>query len=285
MEGWCAGAENDSDGANEMGGHSPGTGPVPSRSPTVLSGGSNEFDLESGGVSSALEDADTKRLEGWKDQEALAKALLKLREKSHNLQLDLILCARLTGMIGVLNLYLDPQLQSNWTELSVVVAKIKGHGVNHACNLREWILHFVKYGELPVHHLGQSRWTIFDDEDLLQTLQTLLLSHTKGHYITASDVVELVSGPVMQEKFTQSGVSRASISERTAHCWLQRLSWCYSAMHNGMYLDGHKHEDVVAYRNAFVARWKVYDKQFHTWDSEGVEHRPQNAFPVEGGRF
>jgi hypothetical protein len=43
-----------------MGGRSPGTSPVLSRSPTILSGGSNEFDLESGGVSSALEDADTK---------------------------------------------------------------------------------------------------------------------------------------------------------------------------------------------------------------------------------
>jgi hypothetical protein len=285
MEGWCAGAENDSDGADEMGGRSPGTGPVPSQSPTVLSGGSNEFDLESGGVSSALEDADTKRLEGWKDREALAKALLKLQEKSRNLQLDLILRAHLTGMIGVLNLYLDPQLQSNWTELSVVVAKIEGHGVNRARNLREWILRFIQSGELPVHHLGQSRWTIFDDKDLSQTLQTLLLSHTKGRYITASDVVELVSGPVMQEKFTRSGVSCTSISERTARRWLQQLSWRYGAMCNGMYLDGHEREDVVAYRNAFVARWKVYDKWFHTWDSEGVEHRPQNAFPVEGGRF
>jgi hypothetical protein len=111
------------------------------------------------------------------------------------------------------------------------------------------------------------------------------LSHAKGCYITASDVVELVSGPVMQEKFTRSGISRTSISERTACHWLQQLSWRYGAMHNGMYLDGHEHEDVVEYRNAFVARWKVYEKRFHTWDSGGVEHRPQNAFPVEGGQF
>jgi hypothetical protein len=186
-----------------------------------------------------LEDAHTKRLEGWKDREALAKALLKLREKSCNSQLDLILCAHLTGMIGVLNLYLDPQLQSNWTELSVVVVKIEGHGVNRTHNLWEWILCFVQSGELPVHHLGQSRWTIFDDKDLSQTLQTLLLSHTKGCYITASNVVELVSGLVMQEKFTRSGVSHASILEHTTCHWLQQLSWCYGAMCNGMYLDGH----------------------------------------------
>jgi hypothetical protein len=56
-------------------------------------------------------------------------------------------------------------------------------------------------------------------------------------------------------------------------------------MCNGMYLDGHECEDVVAYRNAFVARWKVYEKRFHTWDSDGVEHQPQNALLVEGGQF
>jgi hypothetical protein len=111
------------------------------------------------------------------------------------------------------------------------------------------------------------------------------LSHTKGRYITASDVVKLVSGLIMQEKFTRSGISHTSISEHTAHCWLQCLSWRYGAMHNGMYLDGHKHDDVVAYRAGFVARWKEYEKRFHTWDSNDVEHLPQNAFPVQGGRF
>jgi hypothetical protein len=166
-----------------------------------------------------------------------------------------------------------------------MVAKVEGHGVKRARNLREWTLNFIQSGELTVHHLGQSRWNIFDNEDLSQTLQTLLLSHAKGHYITASNIVELVSGPVMQEKFTQSGISCASISERMAHHWLQWLSWRYGAMCNGMYLDGHECEDVVAYRNAFVARWKVYEKRFHTWDSDGVEHQPQNALPVEGGQF
>ena len=160
----------------------------------------------------------------------------------------------------MLNLYLDPKLKSSWTDTSVIIAKIEGHGVNHACNLQEWILSFIQSGELPVCHLGQSRWNILDDKDLSQSLQTLLLSHTKGCYTTAGDVVELVSGPVMQQKFTQSRISCTSISEHTAHHWLHCLSWHYGAMHNGMYLDGHEHEDVVAYRNAFVARWKGYEK-------------------------
>ena len=157
--------------------------------------------------------------------------------------------------------------------------------MKRARKLREWILAFVHSEVLPVHHYGQSRWNVLDDEDVAQTLQAQLLSHTKGHYITASDVVEIVAGPVMQETFSHSGISRPSISERTACRWLQRLSWRYGPMRNGMYIDGHEREDVVAYRNAFVARWKGYEKRFHTWDSDGIEHRPHNAFSVEGGQY
>jgi hypothetical protein len=133
VEGWCTGPKDDSDGTDERGGHSPG--PAPSHSPMDLSGCSSDFDLESGGVALALEDADPKQLEGWMDQEALAKALPKLAEKSHNSRLDLILCAHLTGMVRVLNLYLDPQLKSSWTNASMMVAKVEGHGMKHTCNL------------------------------------------------------------------------------------------------------------------------------------------------------
>jgi hypothetical protein len=52
-----------------------------------------------------------------------------------------------------------------------------------------------------------------------------------------------------------------------------------------MYLDGHKQEDVVAYRTGFVERWKGYESHFHTWDNNGTEHWPQKAFPVKGGHF
>ena len=285
MEGWSAGAEGNSEdnGTEERGWHSPGPILSPSWSPMVWLGCSSDFDLESEGADLGAD----KPLEGWKDQEALVKALPKLVEKACNLWLDLILCAHLTGMIGMLNLYLDPKLKSSWTDTSVIVVKIEGCSVNHECNPWEWILSFIQSGELPVCHLGQSRWNILDAEDLSQSLQTLLLSHTKGHYITAGDVVELVSGLVIQQKFTQSRISCASISECTAHHWLQHLSWCYGAMCNGMYLDGHEHEDVVAYRNAFVARWKGYEKWFHTWDSDGVEHEAQNSesIQVKGGRY
>ena len=221
----------------------------------------------------------------WKDKEALSKALVKLTGKCRDSQLDLTLRSRLTGMKGVLNIYLDPKLNFSWTSSSLMVAKIEGHGVKRARNLREWILAFAHSEVLPVHHYNQSRKNVLDDEDVAQTLQAQLLSHTKGRYITASDVVNIVAGSVMQETFLHSGISHSSISERTARRWLQRLSWRYGPMRNGMYIDGHEREDVVAYRNAFVARWKGYEKRFHTWDSNGIEHRPHNDSSVEGGQY
>ena len=272
-------ADDFSDFPAEGLGHTPA--PVLSRTPTVFSR------LPSEESDNVLEPMPDKMLEPWKDREALSKARVTLVTKSRDSRLDVTLRARLTGMIGVLNLYLDPKLNHTWTKASVTVANITGHGVKRARKLREWILAFVQSEVLPVHHYSQPRWNVLDDEDIAELLQSLLLSHTKGRYITASDVVEIISGPVLQEKFLSSGISRASISERTACRWLKRLSWRYGAMQNGMYLDGHEREDVVAYRVGFVARWKEYEKRFHIWDNDGVEHRACNdtGIQVEGGRY
>ena len=206
-----------------------------------------------------------------------------LEMESQDPWLDNLLQAHIAGMLGVLNLYLDTSLKLTWRQASVMVSKVKKHGKKHAHKLWEWVLTFTCCGELPVLHYGQSRWCVLDDEDICQTLQAQLMSHGKGHYLTASDVVDIVSGSVMQEQLSCSGISHISITECTACYWLQQPSWQYGTVKKGMYLDGHEREDVVAYRNAFVARWREYERQFHTWDSEGNEHRPQNDFWVPGG--
>jgi hypothetical protein len=38
-----------------------------------------------------------------------------------------------------------------------------------------------------------------------------------------------------------------------------------------MYVDGHKREDVVQYRNAFVQCFKQYEQHFHLWDDDGKD--------------
>ena len=72
-----------------------------------------------------------KALDVWNDREKLQSAsvaiFLAMRQ---NTNFDVILHTCLTRMIGVLNLYLDPDLSYIWRKASVMVSKIEGKGVN-----------------------------------------------------------------------------------------------------------------------------------------------------------
>jgi hypothetical protein len=69
----------------------------------------------------------------------------------------------------------------------------------------------------------------------------------------------------------------------TARRWLHKLSWGYQQKKNGMYIDGHEHEDVVAYRKGFVERWKEYEKCFVIYDNDGNVLSTPTGFPVPQG--
>lgn len=208
-------------------------------------------------------------LDLWNDRTALHTACAKLSERSKQKNLDIILRARITAMVGVLNLYLDSGLGYSWRSASLVVAKAWSQGVTHARNLRKWILDFIRSDQLPLHRYGQSRWTVLEDEDISQGLQLQLSERAKRGYIKAADVVEIVSSPEMQAILTRVGVCKPTIAERTARNWLKKLSWRYEEKRNGMYIDGHEREDVVLYRKGFIARWKEYETRFHKWDNDG----------------
>jgi hypothetical protein len=104
--------------------------------------------------------------------------------------------------------------------------------------------------------------------------------------VKAEDVVDLVASREMQVTFSEKGICKPSISKRTATRWLQKLDWRYQKTRNGMYIDGHEREDVVAYRCAFVERWKTFEKRFHQWDNDGRELPRPNGFPLpDNGPF
>jgi hypothetical protein len=126
---------------------------------------------------------------------------------------------------------------------------------------------------------------VLDDEDISQSLQRRLKECAKGGYIKATAVVKAVSCPEIQASFTQVGVCKPTITERTACNWLKKLNWRYEEKKNGMYIDGHEREDVVQYRKVSVARWKEYDKRFHKWDNDGNLLPLPSGFPIPGGRF
>ncbi len=155
-------------------------------------------------------------------------------------------------MIGVLNVYTDENMGYSWKRASEVVAKMQGSGTNRARRICEWAMGFLRWGDLPLHQLKRKRGTIIDDEDVTEEIKTRMTEKTRGGFLKAQDVVDIVASPEMQAKFTLKGISKPSISIKTGLCWLEKLGWTYRKLKNGMYLDGHERPDVVAYRQGFV---------------------------------
>jgi len=220
------------------------------------------------------------------DHPRLYAACAELAVEVGNKDLDLITWRRMQGMQGLLNLYLDEGLELSWRKTSELVSKTQGHGTTHARCIREWTVQFLQSKALPLRHLNQAHWTVLHDEDIASEIKLWMVEKSKQGLLRADDLVNLVASPEMQKSFLEKGICKLSISKATATRWLQKLDWRYKSARNGMYIDGHEREDVVAYRRAFVERWMTYDKCFHHWDNDGRELPRPNGFPLpDGGPF
>lgn len=219
----------------------------------------------------------------YKDFPALRRAKVRLTLKSKDRKLDVFFRSRITAMVATLNLYLNPELSYSWREASLIAAKAAGHGVNHARNLRIWIRRFLHSEKLPLHRYGTYHSSILDEEDFAQEIHLHLTEIAKKGYIRAQDIVDYVATPEVQARL---GVKARGIKVRTARNWLKKMSWRYTRKKNGMYVDGHEREDVVAYRNTFIERWRDYEKCFFIYDNDGNVLSTPVGFPVhQVGRF
>ena len=221
------------------------------------------------------------------DFSMLRTACEKLAVVSKDKKIDILFRARVASMVGTLNLFLDPELRYTWRNASLISSKAQGHGISHARRIREWILRYLRHEVLPLHCLGQAKWTAFEDEDIAREIKLRLTEKVKGPYMKAGDVVDVIASPEIQAILRQKGICKPSITERTARRWLAGLGWRYGKMQSGMYIDGHEREDVVEYRQQFVVRWKVNERRFHRWDNDGNELPRPTGFPIPGaiGRF
>src|SRR5882757_8167987 len=110
------------------------------------------------------------------------------RHKKKNL--DLVFHACVTSMIALINLYIDPELDFGWMKCSELAAKAMGKGtVNHARNLRRWVLDYMRFGTLPLNRYGRMNTSILEDEDLAQQIHLHLQGVAKDGYVHAQDVV------------------------------------------------------------------------------------------------
>jgi hypothetical protein len=219
------------------------------------------------------------------DQFKLREASAQLTKVTKREDLHVIVRARVASMIGLLNIYTDKNLGYSWRKASEIVAKTQGRGTNHARHIREWVVGFLRWRDLPFHRLNWKRPTILDDEDVAQEIKMRMMA--KGGFLKAEDVVEIVASPELQAIFARKGITKATISIKTALRWLEKLGWTYGKLKNGMYLDGHERSDVVEYREEFVKRWMEHERRFHRWDHDGAELPRPIGFPVAGaiGRF
>ena len=218
----------------------------------------------------------------WRDFPALRQAQSSLTVTSKEKTLDVLFRSRLTAMVGTLNLYLDPELSFSWRKASLLAARASGKGDRQARTVRSWIHWFLASGELPVHQYGQRTSSVLEDEDVSQAIQLHMQSIAKEGYIRAQDVVDYVATPMMQQRL---GGKKTEISVCTAQRWLRKLDWQFSRKRNGMYIDGHERDDVVAYRTGFLARWDEYTKRMVTYDHLGNVLTTPDGFCVPGGRF
>ncbi|KAF8967562.1 hypothetical protein BDZ97DRAFT_1903395 [Flammula alnicola] len=195
----------------------------------------------------------------YKDFPELRHAQAKLTVKGKDKLLDVFFCSRITAMVA-------------------------GHGMNHARNLRMWIIHYLNSGQLLLHRYGTFHSSILEDEDIAQGIQLHLLEVGKKGYICAQDIVDYIVTPEVQEQLARK--TKTTIHVHIACRWLKKLNWRYARKKNGMYVDGHEQEDVVQYCNEFIAQWKEYKKRFLKYDKDGNSINQLVGFPVaQVGRF
>ncbi|KAJ7116133.1 hypothetical protein C8R43DRAFT_1137998 [Mycena crocata] len=220
----------------------------------------------------------------YKNFPALRRAVASLTLKSKDKNLDVFFRARITAMVGTINLYLDSELSYSWRQASMIVAKAQGHGPYHARSIRTWIHTYLTTKRLPLHRYGQYHSSILNDEDFAGSIKLYLqsISEKKGHF-TAQTLVDYVASPDIQEKLAEANVTKRSISVWTARRWLKKLDWRYGRRRNGMYIDGHEREDVVEYRAAFVKRWmEQYEPRMVTYDNDGNPIKYPDHYALEG---
>ncbi|KIJ33887.1 hypothetical protein M422DRAFT_182735 [Sphaerobolus stellatus SS14] len=158
-----------------------------------------------------------------------------------------------------------------WKQASSTASKGSGYGLGFARSLRLWVWEYLEdHTSLPMPQYGTTKSKI-DDEDFSREIQLHLQSLGKK-YFSAMDIVHYLSQSEVKARLK---LEKAP-SERTARKWLKRMEFHYGTGKNGMYIDGHEHEDVVNYRqNTFLPLWySTIEPHMVHWTSDGKELPP-----------
>ena len=202
-------------------------------------------------------------------QEAHKELILRARAGG----LDPVLSGHVEAMKQLLNLYLDKELGYTWIKASQVVAKSEGRGTTCAQSIQSWVIKFVGMQELLCHQHGRTQLSVLNDENVTHLIKEALGERAKNGFLSATDVVEVVSSLEIQAQLLQAGIDCPSISKSMACCWLKKLGWCHGRHQNGMYADGHEWKDIVEYRTEFVEQFAQYERHSTLGTMKGQSSR------------
>ncbi|KAK0421688.1 hypothetical protein EV421DRAFT_1746614 [Armillaria borealis] len=113
---------------------------------------------------------------------------------------------------------------------------------------------------------GKHNSSILEDEDLADEIHLHLQG--LGKYIKAQDIINYLAQPSVQAQLQ----TKKTISLCMAQNWMHRMQYQWKKEPKGMYSDGHKHDDVVDYRQMkFLLQWVLLDQWCQWWDKNGEE--------------
>ena len=64
---------------------------------------------------------------------------------------------------------------------------------------------------------------------------------------------------------------RKTIHEGTAQKWMKKKNWNYGIRKKGIYIDGHEHDDVVAYQERFLNDMEILEESMIMYDDTTLE--------------
>lgn len=205
-----------------------------------------------------------------------AEAIQQLAIEVKNNQHGEIEKVRMYAMLSYLRLI---ERGKRKVEASVIVAEAAGKGRYRARAIRTWTNNYMKSGSIPISLQGKhvKTWSFLWDDDILVQIKSFLRSEKW-------DInPEALASHVNEEILSTLGFDPPpTISVRTARRWLDEFGFKYSEVKKGLYMDGHERADVVAYREEFLKRMALFEKQMPTFsgDDMEIETWPPSGQPV-----
>lgn len=120
----------------------------------------------------------------------------------------------------------------------------EGEGVHFARRVRALARHYEIFEQLPREQHGSAgNRSLLEDERVRSSILEWLTLQPIGS-VTPHQLWDILNATI----FPSLGiVLKCPLSERTARRWLIKLGWRLSVICKGVYMDGHKREDVVKY--------------------------------------